>query len=136
MSRCNKYSTIWLARALPEGGELLTCELKPEHAQVAQANIANAGLASKVKIIIGPAKETLADLQPSPPFDFVFVDADKPNLLPYYIESKRLVKKGGVIVSPPIRVQLVVFRIWLSLVRHVGPGQCGEERIGQCAVVQ
>lgn len=94
-----RYSTIWLARALPEGGDLVTCELKPEHAQVAQANVENAGLASKVKIIVGPAKETLANLQPSPPFDFVFVDADKPSLLPYYIESKRLVKKGGVIVS-------------------------------------
>lgn len=94
-----RYSTIWLARALPEDGELVTCELKPEHAQVAQANLENAGVASKVKIILGPAKETLAKLEPSPPFDFVFVDADKPSLLPYYLEAKRLVKKGGVIVS-------------------------------------
>ncbi|KAF8888792.1 O-methyltransferase family 3 protein [Infundibulicybe gibba] len=75
------YSTIWLARALPEDGELLTLELSEEHARVARENIHLAGLESKAKIIVGPAINTLTQLQPDVPFDFVFIDADKPSNL-------------------------------------------------------
>ncbi|KAF5384388.1 hypothetical protein D9615_003398 [Tricholomella constricta] len=92
------YSTIWLGRALPEGGKLITLELDSKHAEVAQENLARAGLSSKVEVILGPAIESLAKLQPEPPFDLVFIDADKPSNTQYFIEAKRLVRKGGVII--------------------------------------
>ena len=68
--------------------------------QVARANLAHAGLADKVKVALGPAADTLKKLQPAQPYDFAFIDADKPNNTTYFIEAKRLVRKGGVIVSP------------------------------------
>lgn len=109
-----------MARALPDDGELVTAELDAHHAkvapflssvstmlmtpvlpQVAQANLTHAGLASKVKIILGPAVETLKSLTPEPPFDLIFIDADKTGNLAYFLEAKRLVRKNGVIVRPP-----------------------------------
>ncbi|KAI0928765.1 hypothetical protein AcW1_005915 [Taiwanofungus camphoratus] len=92
------YSTIWMARALPDDGELVTAELDAHHAKVAQANLTHAGLASKVKIILGPAVETLKSLTPEPPFDLIFIDADKTGNLAYFLEAKRLVRKNGVII--------------------------------------
>ena len=73
------YSTIWLARALPPGGRLVTLEYEPKHAEVARANIARAGLADMVEIRIGPALETLPQLaaEGRGPFDLIFIDADK-----------------------------------------------------------
>src|SRR3954463_13821807 len=75
------YSTIWLARSLPPGGRLITLEAEPKHAQVAQTNIARAGLAHQVDLRVGPALETLPDVfsEYGATFDFVFVDADKVN---------------------------------------------------------
>jgi len=92
------YSTIWLARALPEDGKLITLELEPHHAKVAEENLSNAGLSEKVKVIVGPAAESIAKLEPNPPFDFIFIDADKPSNLIYFKHAKRLVRKGGVII--------------------------------------
>ncbi|KAJ7578406.1 O-methyltransferase-domain-containing protein [Mycena floridula] len=92
------YSTIWLARALPEKGALITLELNEKHAQVAAANIELAGLSSKVQIIRGPAFESMKELKAEPAFDFVFIDGDKENTLNYFREAKRLVRQGGVIV--------------------------------------
>jgi len=92
------YSTIWLAKALPEGGRLTTLELNADHAKVAGDNIANAGLSDAVNIVLGPAAETIKDLQPDPPFDLVFIDADKPSNLIYFQNAKRLLRKGGVII--------------------------------------
>ena len=66
--------------------------------QVARENIANAGLSSKVQVVVGPAISTLKKLQPEQPFDFVFIDADKPPNVEYFNQAKRLVRKGGVIV--------------------------------------
>src|SRR5690606_13676802 len=73
------YSTIWLARALPEGGSVVSLELTPRHAEVARANIARAGLADRVEVRIGPALATLEALgaAKADPFDMVFIDADK-----------------------------------------------------------
>src|SRR6266511_3757955 len=71
------YSTIWLARALPEDGELITLEIDPRHAEVATANLANAGVADRATVHVGPALDTLPTL--AGPFDLVFIDADKPN---------------------------------------------------------
>ncbi|TCD69740.1 hypothetical protein EIP91_006507 [Steccherinum ochraceum] len=92
------YSTIWLARALPDGGKLVTCELEQKHADVARANLERAGVSDKVQIIVGPAADSLAKLQPDQPFDLAFIDADKPSNLTYFLQAKRLVKKGGVVV--------------------------------------
>ncbi|MGQ0573175.1 MAG: O-methyltransferase [Pseudonocardia sp.] len=90
------YSTIWLARALPADGRLVTCEVDPRHARVARENIARAGLPVPVEVVEGPAAETLARLDG--PFDLVFIDADKPSNPTYVAEALRLTRAGGVIV--------------------------------------
>ncbi|KAJ6603257.1 O-methyltransferase-domain-containing protein [Mycena vulgaris] len=95
------YSAIWMARALPEGGEVVALEIEELNAQTIEENVKNAGLASKVKVILGPAHESLQRMQPSPespPFDLVFIDADKESNTTYFIEAKRLLRKGGVII--------------------------------------
>jgi predicted O-methyltransferase YrrM len=66
--------------------------------QVAQENIDHAGLSSKVKIIVGLGHESMLKMHPDIPFDFIFIDADKPGNVNYFTEAKRLVRKGGVIV--------------------------------------
>src|SRR3954453_15507759 len=75
------YSTICLARALPAGGRLVTLEIDPHHAEVARGNLQRAGVAGRVDLIRGPAVETLAGLEG--PFDFIFIDADKPSNAAY-----------------------------------------------------
>lgn len=90
------YSTIWLARALPDDGRLVTMELEPHHAAMARTNIAAAGLADRVDVIGGPAVDSLAALDG--PFDLAFIDADKPNNVAYMREALRLVRPGGTIV--------------------------------------
>ncbi|SHK26383.1 Predicted O-methyltransferase YrrM [Pseudonocardia thermophila] len=92
------YSTIWLARALPPDGILVTCELNPHHAEVATANLARAGLADRVDVRIGPALDTLVALPADEPFDVAFVDADKPSNTDYFRQCLRLVRPGGTIV--------------------------------------
>jgi predicted O-methyltransferase YrrM len=90
------YSTIWLGRALPPGGRLVTLEREPRHAAVATANIARAGLADVVEIVVGPALDTLPTLDG--PFDLVFIDADKPSNADYLAHALRLSRPGTVIV--------------------------------------
>ncbi|KAH8117474.1 O-methyltransferase family 3 protein [Phellopilus nigrolimitatus] len=92
------YSTIWLAKALPEDGKLTTLELSEKHAKVARENIGDAGLSGKVEVKVGPAAETFKTLEPNQPFDLVFIDADKPSNLTYFLEAKRLTRKGAVII--------------------------------------
>ncbi|KAI0695919.1 O-methyltransferase, partial [Cytidiella melzeri] len=92
------YSTIWMARALPKDGKIITAELTQKHADAAKANFEYAGEASKIKIIVGSAVETLPKLQPSEPFDLVFIDADKESNALYYKEARRMTRKGGVII--------------------------------------
>jgi predicted O-methyltransferase YrrM len=90
------YSTIWLARALPPGGRLVTLESEPAHAAIAQANLARAGVADRVEIRLGPALVTLPQL--TGPFDLIFIDADKPAIPDYFQQAMRLSKPGTVIV--------------------------------------
>jgi predicted O-methyltransferase YrrM len=90
------YSTIWLARALPPDGELVTCEIDQNHADVAAANLARAEVEKVVDIRVGRARDTLASLEG--PFDFAFVDADKASGAEYFHECLRLVRSGGLIV--------------------------------------
>ncbi|WP_175943454.1 O-methyltransferase [Burkholderia pyrrocinia] len=94
------YSTIWLARALPPGGTLVTLELRPEHAKVATQNIARAGFAEVVSVIVGSAKDSLARLVDAggAPFDFIFIDADKDNNPVYLDAALKLSRPGTVIV--------------------------------------
>jgi predicted O-methyltransferase YrrM len=94
------YSTIWLARALPSGGKLITLEAAPKHAEVAKANIQRAGLSSLVELRLGPALESLAQLhkEEAAPFDFIFIDADKPNNPGYLEWAIRLSHPGTVII--------------------------------------
>lgn len=95
------YSTICLARALPPGGQLITLEFNPLHAEVARANIARAGLADRVEIIVGRAADSLAVLaaEGRGPFDFIFIDADKPSYPAYLDWSLRLSRPGTLIVA-------------------------------------
>ncbi|MET7284772.1 O-methyltransferase [Streptomyces sp. NPDC005573] len=94
------YSTIWLARALPEDGRLVTLEHDARHAEVATRNVARAGLDRIVEVRVGPALESLpklADENPAP-FDLVFIDADKANN-PHYVEwALKLTRTGSLIV--------------------------------------
>jgi len=90
------YSTIWLARALPPGGELITCEIDAKHAAVARTNLERAGVASVVDLREGPAIDILAAL--TGPFDLAFVDADKQSGADYFAECLRLSRPGGLIV--------------------------------------
>ena len=91
------YSTIWLARALPAGGKLVTLEANPKHAEVARANLARAGLTHVVDVRVGPALEALPALV-GQRFDFVFIDADKPNNAAYLEWALRLTRPGSAIV--------------------------------------
>lgn len=95
------YSTIWLARALPEGGRLVTLEREPRYAEVALANIANAGLADIVQVRVGPALETLPEMygEGAGPFDLIFIDADKQNYPGYLEWSLKLSRVGTLIIG-------------------------------------
>ena len=92
------YSTIWLARALPEGGSLVTLELEADHAAVARENLENARLSEKVEIRVGPAADSLAAMSGEVPFDFVFIDADKQNNANYVQAAIGLSRPGTLIV--------------------------------------
>jgi predicted O-methyltransferase YrrM len=94
------YSTIWLARALPEDGRLVTLELEPHHAEVARTNLARAGLAERCEVLVGPAVLSLADLIDAgeAPFDLVFIDADKPSNVAYLKAALKLSRPGSLIV--------------------------------------
>ncbi|AJA08603.1 O-methyltransferase [Sphingopyxis fribergensis] len=92
------YSTIWLARALPDGGELVTLELEAHHARVARENLERAGVSNTVDIRVGPAVDSLAAMTDEAPFDFVFIDADKQSNAHYVDEAIRLGHPGTTII--------------------------------------
>lgn len=94
------YSTIWLARALPAGGRLVTVECDPKHAAVAEKNFERAGLIDKIDLRIGKAIEVLPQLaaEGAGPFDLVFIDADKPSTVDYFQWALKLTRPGSVIV--------------------------------------
>jgi len=90
------YRTIWLARAVPQGGRVVTLEVSAKHAKVAEANVARAGLSQVVEVRLGAALESLPKL--TGPFDFFFIDADKVNIPQYVDWSIRLARPGSLIV--------------------------------------
>ena len=95
------YSTIWLGRALPPDGRLVTLEVNPKHAGVARNNLKRADLDKLVELRLGPALETLPMLaaEGRPPFDLVFIDADKPNAADYLAWSLKLARPGSLIIT-------------------------------------
>jgi len=95
------YSTIWLARALPADGRLITLEADPKHAEVARANIARAGLAGVVDLRLGRALDTLPQLaaEGRGPFDLIFIDADKPSYPDYLTWGLKLSRRGSLIIA-------------------------------------
>lgn len=94
------YSTIWLARALPEGGRIISLEVDPRHAEVARANIARAGLEHAAEVRTGKALDTLPALKAEGlgPFDMIFIDADKPSNPHYFQWALRLSRPGTMII--------------------------------------
>lgn len=94
------YSAIWMARALPPDGRLISLEVNPAHAEVARANIARAGLSDKVEVRLGSAHDSLPQLaeQGAGPFDLVFIDADKASTPTYLTWALKLTKPGSLIL--------------------------------------
>jgi len=93
------YSTIWMARALPEGGRIVTLEADPHHAKIARANLRNAGVLDRVDLRLGRALESLPKLEDAGPFDLIFIDADKPSNPEYLRWALKLSRPGTVIVT-------------------------------------
>ncbi len=95
------YSTIWLARALPDDGRLVTLELNPDYARLAAANVDRAGLAGLIDIKVGPALDSLRALvaEGAGPFDLIFIDADKEGTPEYFQHAVELSRPGTVIVT-------------------------------------
>ena len=95
------YSTIWLARALPPGGRVLTLEADARHAEVARANFARAGLAEVIELRLGPALETLPQIatEGRGPFDLIFLDANKSTMAEYFDWALKLSRPGSAIIA-------------------------------------
>lgn len=105
------YSTIWLANALPNDGLLITLELEALHADIARSNINRAGLGQRVDVRVGPALDTLAVMQAKgeAPFDFVFIDADKPSNVAYLNAALALARPGtAIVVDNVVREGLIL----------------------------
>ncbi len=100
MGTLGGYSTIWLARALPPDGRLITLEFDPKHAEVARGNIARAGFSKVVELRVGRALDTLPKIaaEGRGPFDFIFIDADKPTYPEYFTWAVKLSRPGTLIV--------------------------------------
>jgi len=92
------YSTIWMARALPEDGQLVTLEADPKHASLARRNVDAAGVGPIVEIQLGKALDLLPALASRGPFDLIFIDADKTNTVPYFDWALTLARPGSLIV--------------------------------------
>lgn len=133
------YSTIWLARALLQGGQVVTLELEPHNAAIARENLDRAGVGEKVEIVVGAAGDSLAAMAPGDPFDFVFIDADKQSNSRYVHEAIRLgrpgttiivdnvVRDGGVIDADSTNTQIVGTRAMFEML-------AGEGRVDATAI--
>jgi predicted O-methyltransferase YrrM len=122
------YSTIWMARALPKGGSIVSLEFSPRHAEVARANLHCAGLLNRVEIRVGPALESLPVLKSTGagPFDLIFIDADKENN-PHYLQwALKLSHRGTVIVVDNVVRQGGVVEAKSSEPDIVGTRRCLE----------
>ena len=122
------YSTIWLARALPAGGNVITLELDPKHAAVARANFVRAGLAGMIELREGKALDTLPQLETEKrgPFDLIFIDADKVSIPEYFTWALKLSRRGGVII-----VDNVVRKGAVTDAANTDPSVQGVRRLNQ-----
>jgi predicted O-methyltransferase YrrM len=122
------YSTIWMARALPRGGRIVSLEFCPRHAEIARGNLRNAGLLNRVDIRVGPALSSLPQLKSSGagPFDFIFIDADKVNNPKYLQWALKLSRRGTVIVVDNVVRQGSVVKAKSSDPDIVGTRRCLE----------
>jgi predicted O-methyltransferase YrrM len=95
------YSTIWLARGMASGGNLITLEASAKHAEIARLNIARAGLAEVVEVLVGPALDTLPQLaaEDRGPFDLIFIDANKEGYSEYFAWALKLARPGSLIIA-------------------------------------
>ena len=93
------YSGIWIARGLHPGGKLYTLEKESRHAEVARAHFAAAGLSDVIEVLVGDAHSLLLELSDQGPFDFVFIDAEKPGLPAYFDWAVENIRLGGIITS-------------------------------------
>ncbi len=133
------YSTIWLGRALPPGGQLITLEFNPAFAEVARANIARAGLAEQVMVRVGAALDSLPKLEGSGPFDLIFIDADKENNAAYFHWALKLARLGSLIViDNVVREGGVIDRsrhdAHIEGVRDFFATAAGEKRVSMTAI--
>jgi predicted O-methyltransferase YrrM len=133
------YSTIWMARALPKRGRIISLEFSPRHAEVARANLHCAGLLSRVDIRVRPALESLPVLKASGacPFDLIFIDADKENNPQYLQWALKLSRRGTVIVVDNIARHGSVIEAKSSKPDIVGTRRCLEMMAAEprlCAV--
>lgn len=115
------YSAIWIARALPDDGVLHTMEYSPKHAKAARENLERAGVGAKVSVHVGPALETLRDVEVEGPFDFCFIDADKVNYPGYARWAVENVRSGGLVVCD---------NAYLFGKLHLDPKQAGDDAPG------
>lgn len=93
------YSAIWMARALPSGGKLVTLELEAKHAALTRTNLERAGLATVARVVEGDARQTLPTLKSEAPFDLAFVDAAKMQYIEYYEPVMALLRPGAILVA-------------------------------------
>jgi len=133
------YSTIWMARALPKRGRIISLEFSPRHAEVARANLHCAGMLSRVDIRVGPALESLPVLKASGagPFDLIFIDADKENNPQYLQWALKLSRRGTVIVVDNVARHGSVVQARSSKPDIVGTRRCLEMMASEprlCAV--
>ncbi len=113
------YSGVWMARALPADGRLITCEVNPKHAELAADAFAQAGVADKVELHVGPALETLNSLDLNGDLDMAFIDADKPNNYGYFEYAEKHVRSGGLIVVDNIFLNGKVVAAQNDYMRHL-----------------
>jgi caffeoyl-CoA O-methyltransferase len=104
------YSALAMAEALPPNGEIITCDIDPQHADIAQRFFARSPHGHKITLRLGPALDTLRRLPADLPYDLVFIDADKENYLAYYEQALPLVKTSGLIVADNV--------LWYGRVLH------------------
>jgi predicted O-methyltransferase YrrM len=127
------YSAIWMARALPAGGRLITLEYEPRHAAVAKENFACAGLTERIDIRVGRALDTLPGIaaEGAGPFDLVFIDADKESNPDYFDWALNLTRRGSLIV-----VDNVVRNGEIANPQSTDPGVCGTRRFLEKAAAE
>jgi len=133
------YSTLWMARALPQDGRIDSLELSPRHARVARANLRRAGMLDRVHLHVGPALESLAaiDAAAGGPFDLIFIDADKGNNPKYLAWALRLSRRGTVIVVDNVARHGKVIQAKSKAADIVGTRKCLEMMAAEprlCAV--